>query len=193
MQAYANLIAAATAVPVNFVRQPDVARAVEDAFPGVFEAKPKLRLVYRSAGIAKRHTIRPIEWYPQPRSWAEATAAYLHEATALFVQAAGKALIAAGMAAQDIDTIVTISSTGIATPSLEAGADAEMGFRADVQRLPVFGLRCAGGVSGFAIAARLAKASSRQFGSVGRGPNLFPCVPAGRCQKDQCSRHRAVW
>ncbi|MBC7737534.1 MAG: type III polyketide synthase [Candidatus Saccharibacteria bacterium] len=159
MQAHAKLIAAATAVPVHVIRQQDIARAVEDAFPGVFEAEPKLRLVYRSAGIAKRHTIRPIDWYLEPRSWSEATAAYLQEATALFMQAAGRALSAAGMAAQDIDTIVTISSTGTATPSLEARAAAEMGFRADVQRVPVFGLGCAGGVSGFAIAARLAKAS----------------------------------
>jgi alkylresorcinol/alkylpyrone synthase len=33
-----------------------------------------------------------------------------------------------------------------------------MGFRDDIQRVPIFGLGCAGGVSGFAIAARLAKA-----------------------------------
>ncbi len=159
MQVHAKLIAAATAVPCNVVRQQDVARAMEEAFPGVFEATPKLALVYRSAGIAKRHTIRPIDWYLEPRSWAEATAAYLQEGTALFVQAAGRALAAAGMAARDIDTVVTVSSTGIATPSLEARAAAEMGFRADVQRVPVFGLGCAGGVSGFAIAARLAKAA----------------------------------
>ena len=31
-----------------------------------------------------------------------------------------------------------------------------MGFRADVERVPVFGLGCAGGVSGFSIASRLA-------------------------------------
>jgi len=33
-----------------------------------------------------------------------------------------------------------------------------MGFRADVERVPVFGLGCAGGVSGLAIASRLARA-----------------------------------
>jgi alkylresorcinol/alkylpyrone synthase len=31
-----------------------------------------------------------------------------------------------------------------------------LGFRADVERVPVFGLGCAGGVSGFSIASRLA-------------------------------------
>ena len=33
-----------------------------------------------------------------------------------------------------------------------------MGFRSDVSRVPVFGLGCAGGVSGLSIAARLAQA-----------------------------------
>ena len=33
-----------------------------------------------------------------------------------------------------------------------------MGFRDDVRRLPVFGLGCAGGVSGLSLAARMAKA-----------------------------------
>ena len=33
-----------------------------------------------------------------------------------------------------------------------------MGFRDDVKRVPVFGLGCAGGVSGLSLAARLAKA-----------------------------------
>jgi alkylresorcinol/alkylpyrone synthase len=58
----------------------------------------------------------------------------------------------------DIDTVVTVSSTGIATPSLEARVASRMGFRSDVTRVPVFGLGCAGGVSGLAIAARLAEA-----------------------------------
>ena len=74
----------------------------------------------------------------------------------LFVDAATRALDAAELNAADVDTIVTVSSTGIATPSLEARVAGHMGFRADVERVPVFGLGCAGGVSGFSIASRLA-------------------------------------
>jgi alkylresorcinol/alkylpyrone synthase len=53
--------------------------------------------------------------------------------------------------------VVTVSSTGIATPSLEARAAGRIGFRSDVERVPVFGLGCAGGVSGLSIASRLAQ------------------------------------
>jgi alkylresorcinol/alkylpyrone synthase len=58
----------------------------------------------------------------------------------------------------DIDTVVTICSTGIATPSLDARVSRRMGFRSDISRVPVFGLGCAGGVSGLSIASRLAQA-----------------------------------
>jgi alkylresorcinol/alkylpyrone synthase len=51
----------------------------------------------------------------------------------------------------------SISSTGVATPSLEARVAGRMGFRPDVERVPVFGRGCAGGVSGFSIAFRLAR------------------------------------
>jgi alkylresorcinol/alkylpyrone synthase len=55
--------------------------------------------------------------------------------------------------------IVTVSSTGIATPSLDARVGAEMGFKSSATRVPVFGLGCAGGVSGLSIGARLARAA----------------------------------
>ncbi|MCF6321882.1 MAG: type III polyketide synthase, partial [Rhizobiaceae bacterium] len=54
--------------------------------------------------------------------------------------------------------IVMISSTGVATPTVDARAMQVMGFRADVSRVPVFGLGCAAGVTGMAIAAKLARA-----------------------------------
>ncbi len=49
-------------------------------------------------------------------------------------------------------------STGIATPTLEARVAGKLGFRPDVSRVPVFGLGCAGGVTGLSVASRLAQA-----------------------------------
>ena len=50
------------------------------------------------------------------------------------------------------------STTGIATPSLGARLMERMDFRRDLQRLPIFGLGCAGGVLGLARAAAQARA-----------------------------------
>jgi alkylresorcinol/alkylpyrone synthase len=138
--------------------QRDVSAAATEIFGPRYEAFERLARVFGTAGIVKRHSIRPMEWFVEPRGWPERTAAYLEGAVGLFVESANKALEKSGLSARDVDTVVTVSSTGIATPSLEARAAQAMGFRSDIQRVPVFGLGCAGGVSGLSIAARLAQA-----------------------------------
>lgn len=154
----AAVLSLATAVPSNVLRQTDVAAVCADIFAARFPDFARLAPVFRTAGIRERHAVMPIEWYLTPRGWEERTAAFLRGATGLFIDAATRALDAAGCVASDVDTIVTVSSTGIATPSLEARAAAHVGFRPDVERVPVFGLGCAGGVTGLALGGRLAQA-----------------------------------
>ncbi|HEX4095415.1 MAG TPA: 3-oxoacyl-[acyl-carrier-protein] synthase III C-terminal domain-containing protein [Caulobacteraceae bacterium] len=138
--------------------QAEVGAQARRLFGPKFRDFERLFPVFRNTGILTRQAVRPMEWYFQDRSWPERTAAYLEGAVDLFCDAASQALERAGLEAGDVDTIVTISSTGIATPSLEARAMGRLGFREDVARVPVFGLGCAGGVSGLSIAGRLAQA-----------------------------------
>ena len=119
----------------------------------------RLTKSFDSAGIESRYSVVPFEWFEQPQDWPSRTAAFLEGAVAMFIGAAEKALAASGLKAEEIDTIVTVSSTGIATPTLDARAMRQMNFRADVHRVPVFGLGCAGGVTGLALATRLARQS----------------------------------
>jgi alkylresorcinol/alkylpyrone synthase len=154
----AQLLSLATAVPPHVLMQRDVAAVAQELFGGRYDEFGRLAKVFDTTGIVKRHGVRPIEWYVEPRGWPERTAAYLEGAQDLFVEAAGKALGEAGLTVREVDTVVTVSSTGIATPSVEARVFGRMGFRSDVMRVPVFGLGCAGGVSGLSIAARLAEA-----------------------------------
>lgn len=118
----------------------------------------KLVPAFENAGVDRRYSVMPLAWFGEDHGWAERGAAYLQGAVAMFIAAATDALQAAGLSADQVDTIVTVSSTGIATPTLEAQAHKVMGFRRDVRRVPVFGLGCAGGVSGLSIARRLAAA-----------------------------------
>src|SRR3982074_1687982 len=69
-------------------------------------------------------------------------------------KASGGAYLPAG----DIDTVVTVCSTGIATPTLEARVAGKLGLRTDGARGPGFRFGGAGGVSGLSIASRLAQA-----------------------------------
>jgi alkylresorcinol/alkylpyrone synthase len=154
----AALVSLATAVPPNVFLQKDVLAAAWDVFGPRLPQFETLSSIFANTGIIKRHGVKPFDWYLERRGWPERTKAFLEGAEALFVDAATKALANAQLSARDIDTIVTVCSTGIATPSLEARVAGRMGFRSDVTRVPVFGLGCAGGVSGLSIAARLAQA-----------------------------------
>lgn len=147
-----------TAVPPHVLPQSlveDRARAIlGPRFPG-FE---KLLPTFRASGIETRHSVVPLDWFERPHGWADRNGAYLEAATDLFVEVAERALAAAGWSADQVDCVVTVSSTGVATPTLEALAFGRMGFRQDLIRVPVFGLGCAGGVSGLGIAQGLAAA-----------------------------------
>ena len=153
----AKLLSVATAVPPFCLEQSDVAAAASKAFSSRFGAFDRLSRVFDTSGILRRYAVRPLEWYFEPIGWPERNSAYLDGAVKLFIDAATKALDAADIRSTEVDTVVTVSSTGIATPSLEIRAAGQMGFRADVERIPVFGLGCAGGVTGLAIASRLAQ------------------------------------
>jgi alkylresorcinol/alkylpyrone synthase len=154
-----TLLSLTTAVPPHRLEQSEVAQAARRMYAGSFARYPKLADVFVNAGIERRYSVRPIEWFDAPHDWTERTQAYLDGAGALFVEAARGALDRAGIAAHDVDVVVTVSSTGIATPSLDARVAAEMGFRPSAMRVPVFGLGCAGGVSGLSLGARLARAA----------------------------------
>jgi alkylresorcinol/alkylpyrone synthase len=156
---HVDVLAVASAGAPYRLLQQDVAAMAGAVFGERFREFERLSNVFSTAGIRERGAVRPMEWYMEPKGWPERTAAYIDGASRLFLQAARRALDQAGIMPSEVDIVVTVSSTGIATPSLEARAKGELGLRDDVQRVPVFGLGCAGGVTGLSLAARLARAT----------------------------------
>ena len=153
-----SLLSLATAVPPHVVEQAEAKATGRRAFGGRPALFDRLSGVFDNAGIARRHIVAPIEWYEQPHGWHDRNALYLDAAEKLFEEAASAAIAKAGLTPNEIDGVVTVSTTGIATPSLEARVGPRLGLRSDVRRVPVFGLGCAGGVNGLALTARLAAA-----------------------------------
>lgn len=132
----------------------DLCREVFAARPALFE---RMTEVYDNAGIDTRHSCVPLDWYRTPHGWKERMDLYERHALDLLEEAAGTALSAAGATAREVDQIVCVSTTGIVTPSLDALLVDRLGLRSDVQRLPIFGMGCAGGVNGLARAEALAR------------------------------------
>ncbi|HYM32723.1 MAG TPA: 3-oxoacyl-[acyl-carrier-protein] synthase III C-terminal domain-containing protein [Candidatus Cybelea sp.] len=146
----------ATAVPPYVLHQDAVARGANRIFARSFPDFGRLAPVYENAAIETRHSCVPIEWYFAPKSFEERNRLYIENAVSLLAEAAEQAVADADLAIGDIDGLVVASTSGIATPSLDALLMERLPFRRDVQRLPIFGLGCAGGVIGLARAAQLA-------------------------------------
>lgn len=156
-----RLLSLSTAVPQHILYQDAVERAAERLFANdrrgraIFE---RLRPIYRNAQIDRRNSVVPLTWFEDGRGFGDRNRIYLDAALDVIEQATTHCLATAEIDADRIDDIVTVSTTGIATPSLDARLMQRIRLRPDVRRTPVFGLGCAGGVSGLMRAATLARA-----------------------------------
>jgi alkylresorcinol/alkylpyrone synthase len=110
-----------------------------------------------NTGIKSRYVSEPPDWYLEDRGWEERTASFQHHALALLEGATLKDAAAAGIELQDIGAIVTNTITGLAISSREARLINRLPFSRQVERLPIFGLGCGGGVGGLARAVRIAQ------------------------------------
>lgn len=145
-----------TALPQHCLSQSDVRARASLIFGNRYPQFDRLAATFGTAGIDQRYSVVPIDWFSHDHGWQDRTAAFIAGAKAMFIEVAQRALDTAGWASDEVDCVITVTSTGIATPSLEAQAFGEMGFRDDIMRVPVFGLGCAGGVSGLSTAQAIA-------------------------------------
>ena len=171
-----TLAAIASAAPDHVMRQEDVERRVRALFGNRSLDIERLLPAFGNAGIETRRSCVPIEWFLTPSNWKDRNALFIDNAVDLLAQAAESCLAQAGVGFAAIDGLVTVSTTGIATPSLDARLMERLPFRRDVARLPIFGLGCAGGVLGLSRAATLAQGLARP----GRGSRVL-CLVVELC------------
>ncbi|HEX2864731.1 MAG TPA: chalcone synthase, partial [Deinococcales bacterium] len=83
---------------------------------------------------------------------------YFREARRLGREAAEAALKVARVRPEDLSAVLFVSTTGLATPSLDSWLIKDLNLSRHTTRLPVWGLGCAGGVGGLNRAADLSLA-----------------------------------
>ncbi len=123
----------------------------------IFPQFTQLHKLFTNTGIEHRYLCQPTSWYHDPHTWEERTAVYQKHALDLLEQVAIASVERAGLKLDDIDAVVTNTITGLAIPSLDALLMNRLDFSPNVERLPIFGLGCGGGVAGLARAARMAQ------------------------------------
>lgn len=135
---------AAVAFTPHRYNQDEVARELTEFTDPVFTR------FAQTTGVDQRSLALPITRYPRLSGFTEANNAYLEVAVDLGEEAVRSALTAAGVAPDEVDTIVVVSSTGIAVPTIDARLMSRIGLRPNVKRVPLFGLGCVAGAAGMA-------------------------------------------
>lgn len=106
--------------------------------------------IHAATGVRSRNLALDLADYPALDGFGAANDTFIRLGLDLGEEAIRGALAKAGLAADDVDLVVSASVTGIAAPSLEARLVPRLGLRPDVKRLPLFGLGCVAGAAGIA-------------------------------------------
>ena len=186
-----RLLGLKSAVPPFVIAQTEAAHYARQLFGEVRDIS-RLITIFQNTGIERRYSCVPIEWYLGDHGWMDRTELYVSSAVDLLEEVTRKLLAETGLKADELDAMVLVSTTGVATPSLDALLVERMNLRRDIQRLPIFGLGCAGGVIGLARAAQLAARRAGQQGSVPGGRALRAYLPQERHLQKQYRGHGPV-
>src|ERR1700681_1726728 len=135
MRPLPRLAAIATAVPPHRLDQSNGVARVEQLF-GRAPDFERLIPVYSNSGIDCRYSAVTFEWFDEPHGWADRNRAYLAGALDLIEAAAGRALDRPGIGLDEIGAVVVVSTTGVATPSLDALLVERLRLPPNVVRLP---------------------------------------------------------
>ena len=119
----------------------------------------KVIKIFENAGVDKRYSIMDAESVFSNTSFEEKNDIYEKETIILAESCLQKSLDKAGLQADEIDFIITVSCTGIMIPSLDAYLINRLKMRQDIVRLPVTEMGCAAGVSGVIYAKNFLKAN----------------------------------
>ncbi|MFN3266223.1 MAG: chalcone synthase, partial [Deinococcales bacterium] len=115
-----RVVSVGTALPNHKVSQGAVRHLIGAIFKSTSRDLERLLAVFDNGHVKSRYLSAPLEWYYELRSWTERNQIYTEVALELSERAAKIALEKAGIAAQDLHAIFFVSSTGLATPSLDS-------------------------------------------------------------------------
>jgi len=147
-----KIVALATAVPVHQVTQHTARQFARNIFSSRTPDIERLLSVFDNSHIETRYFSKPLDWFAESHSLSEKNEAYIQNSTALSLEAAQLLLKKTKTPPDEIDYIIYVNTTGLATPSIDARLINLLGLRQNVRRNPVWGLGCAGGAAGLSQA-----------------------------------------
>jgi len=153
-------IAAASKIDLPYkTDQKEAKQQAMDMFSVNFPEAKRLIFAFDNTEIKFRNFCKPLCYYTKPNTFEERNNEYIRTSLAYSVQATEECIVKAGINKDDITDIIFVSTTGLATPSMDALIINQLRLNPHINRIPAFGLGCGGGVSGMAKANTVAKAN----------------------------------
>jgi alkylresorcinol/alkylpyrone synthase len=141
------------------ISQQEVKDLAFKMFSADFPQTHRLIFAFDNTEIITRNFCKPLSYYAETRNFEERNNDYIQTALQYSVQAVEGCIKKAGIDKDDITDIIFLSTSGLATPSIDALIINKMRLNPHINRTPIWGLGCGGGVSGMAKASAVAKAN----------------------------------
>lgn len=151
-----------SAFPPHYYDQHALLEALKGYWAERHHNLERLERLHKNVLVGGRHLALPIDAYDRLEGFGDANDAWIRVAQEVGGAAVTDALARAGLAPTDVDALISVTVTGIATPSVDARLVNRLGLSPRVKRLPVFGLGCVAGAAGIARAADYVRAYPHQ-------------------------------
>ena len=153
-----KIVATTTAFPPYYFYQDEVLTALKTYWDKGLENAAVLERLHSRTGVEGRYFCRPLAEYYALDTWGKTNDVWIETALSLGERAIGTLLAESKLPPEKIGTIISVSVTGIACPSIDARLINILKLPPHIKRTPIFGLGCVAGASGLARAADYVKA-----------------------------------
>ncbi|WP_059104451.1 type III polyketide synthase [Shouchella shacheensis] len=152
-----SIVSVSSYHPPHTLRQEETMEFARELFAESYKDIERLLTVFSNGDIKQRHFAVPLDWFQEEHSLEERNDLYIKLATEYSVKAIEKCLqnpsfLSREIKASEVDAIICVSSSGMATPSLDARIMNQLPFLPQTKRVPIWGLGCAGGAAGLSRA-----------------------------------------
>lgn len=148
-----KIAAVGKALPPHYYDQETLLAALRERWADRYYNLERLERLHKNVLVGGRHLALPIEEYAGLTNWGKANEAWIRVAQEVGGAAVLDALAKAGLSPADVDALIFVTVTGVATPTIDARLMNRLGLPPRVKRMPIFGLGCVAGAAGIARAA----------------------------------------
>ena len=148
-----KIAAVGKAFPPNYYDQETLLAALRERWADRYFNTERLERLHQHVLVGGRHLALPIDEYAGLTTWGKANDAWIRVAQEVGGAAVLDALAKAGLSPADVDALIFVTVTGVATPSIDARLMNRLGLPPRVKRMPIFGLGCVAGAAGISRAA----------------------------------------